>query len=290
MVRATTRSRGGGGGGGGGGLSFCSALGLVAVLLVAAAVGVALYTYRQHVYWDRQAGLKNWIKFNFRECAFDGGFQRCFEPLWVPLTLNLLPLALLAQALVARLVSRGFKPTGRPAQEYLPRHEYDLVELRHRHEARVMVLKLLFLVFLAYHCSTFEESMQLYGPTKGNARTKLTHTLTWMVAIPFGTLPVVLFGWVVDGCVSVARGRMLKTFSALLLLATAVAEMVLVFTAFGTRTHSFQDVLDDGIAGFLETPVRSLVLLVFLVRLPVSDRALGRIAGKISCFPNEVAL
>ena len=262
---------------------LCSARGLVGIVCLLGAVGVTLYTYRYTVYWDRQVGYKNWFKFNFRECSFQGGFQRCFEPLWARLVRNLIPFALLGQALAATSALR-FRPSGRPAEGFLPQHEYEAAELRHRHAPRLFFLKLLFLAFLAYHVYYFEDHKQLYGPVKGNARTLVTHTLSWMVSIPFGTLPVLLLGWVFDGCMSAAHGRRLKILSAVVMAAAAVTEVCLVFTAFGTRTETFGELFDAGLRPFLDTPARTVVLLVFAVRLPVRTYVFGLQTAGCSCF------
>jgi hypothetical protein len=249
---------------------LCRGRGLLALLCVCAAVTVSLFTYRSTVYWDRSAGMSNWLKFNARECSFDGGFQKCFEPVWLALTLRLLPLALVAQS-IAISAARAYRPTGRPALQYLPAHEYEVVELRHRHQLRVLTLKLAFLALLAHHLYTFESRPHLYGPTKGNPRTKLTHTLTWLVSVPFATLPGLLAGWVVDGWLATANNRMLKTLSVVALLAAALTELGLVFTAFGTLTTAIADVTDFRSPDFLSTPLRSVILLVYLALLPVRN-------------------
>ncbi len=245
----------------------------MALLCVGAAVAVSLYTYRYTVYWERSAGMSNWFKFSTRECAFDGGFQKCYEPVWLALTLRVLPLALVAQS-IAMYVAQAYRPTGRPALQYLPAHEYEVVELRQRHWLRVLTLKLAFLALLAHHLYTFESRPHLYGPTKGNPRTKLTHTLTWLVSVPFATLPGLLFGWVVDGWLATTTSRTLKTLSAVTMLGAALTELGLAFTVFDTLTTALADLKDFRSQPdyFLSTPLRSVVVLVYLVLLPVRHR------------------
>lgn len=252
--------------------AMCSKAGLVTALCCLGAVAMTLYTYRTTVYWDRKAGMANWVKLNFRECAFDGGFQKCYEPLWTEVVRNIIPLALVAQA-VAFCKAQAARPTGRSAKKFLPSHEYNLSELRHRHVWRVAFLKVLFLCYLGYHVSTFEPTRQLYGPTKGNARTQLTHTLSWLVSIPFGTLPVLLLGWTLDAWLSTFRGRTLTTASTITMAVAAVTEGCLVFTAFGTLLNSVESVAADGVQSFVSTPLRSIVLLAYVIRIPVSAQS-----------------
>ena len=88
-----------------------------------------------------------------------------------------------------------------------------MVKHRQRHQRRVGVLKVAMAALLVFHVTGFEEYKVLYGPTVGNARTLLAHTLTWMVAVPFYTTPLALSGWVVDGWMANAGGRRTKVWT-----------------------------------------------------------------------------
>jgi hypothetical protein len=246
---------------------FSSANGVLACLALLAALITTLVTYRQRLYWDRKAGLQNWVKFKFKECSFDGGFQRCYEPLWYPLACNLLPFAIINQ-LIAVVTAYKYSPRDTTIEKYLPQHERNLVSLRPRHQPRLLLLKILFLVFLAYHIYIFEDHRELYGPTKGNRRTKLTHTLTWMVSIPTYTLPIILFGWAFDGWLAVGNSRHAKVASSVVVLALTFTEFFSVFSIFGTRSTPFTDLVDNSYRNLLELPFRSIVLLMYILRLP----------------------